>query len=223
MISTIVKTTCVSALLLVSTSAFPLGLSDLTGSGDKKSSTVDSYAAQDGLVKQYKKAAMNVSVAQQMFASALGLKKVAAAADAEAEALESGAVVDEDSMERTSEKTSSANKAILAKLESSEELSKEAKKKFAKAFVPYFIGLVETSKISDAAADFIEGATDTISSASFTDKLSVTKKLSPGMYVAREVPGFGVSLYDSSKTLIAFAESQGIDVPDDVLDEVSFN
>jgi hypothetical protein len=223
MINTIVKTTFISTLLLVSTSAFPFGLSDLSGSGDKKSSSADSYAAQDGLVKQYNKAAKNVAVAQQMFANALGLKKEAAAIGAEAEALESGAVVDQDSMERISETSGSVNKAILTEVENSKGLSTKAKKEFAKAFVPYFVGLVETSKISDAAADFIEGATDTISSASFTDKLSVTKKLSPGMYVAREVPGFGVSLYDSSKTLIAFAESQGIDVPDDVLDEVSFN
>jgi len=223
MINTIAKTTFISALLLLSTSAFSFGLSDLTGGGEENSSSVDSYAAQDGLVKQYNKAAKNVAVAQQMFAKALGLKKVAAAADAEAEAIEAGAVVDEDSMERNKEVTDASNKAILAKLESSEELSKEAKKEFAEAFVPYFVGLVETSKISEAAADFIAGATSTINSASLMDKLSVTKKLSPGMYVAKEVPGFGVNLYDSSKTLVAFAKSQGIEVPDDVLDEVSFN
>jgi hypothetical protein len=223
MINTIVKTTFISALLLVSTSAFSFGLPNVTGKSDKNSSSVDSYAAQDSLVKQYNKAAMNVAVAQQMFANALGLKKEAAAIGAEAEALKSGAVVDTDSMERISETSSSVNKAILAEVENSEDLSVEAKKEFTEAFVPYFVGLVETSKISDAANDFIDGATNTISSASLMNKLSVTNKLSAGMYVAKEVPGFAVNLYDSSKTLMAFAKSQGIDVPDDVLSEVSFN
>ena len=144
-------------------------------------------------------------------------------ADAEAEALESGAVQDADSMERTVEVTKSVNEAVIAEVEKSDSLSADAKKDFAKALVPYIAGLVETSKISDAAADFIQGASDTISSASFTEKVSVTNKLAPGMYVAKNAPGFAVSLYDSSKTLIAFAESQGIDVPDDALEEVSFN
>lgn len=242
---TLIKTSFISALLLVSTHALSFGLGDLTSAvknvGDlagavkniggpaetvknkETASSVDTYAAQDGLVKQYTKAAIDIMDAQKMFAGALGLKKEAAALAEEVEALKSGAVVDADAMERASETSDSAQDAILAATEDSDELSDEAKKSFAKAFVPYFSGLYETSKISDSASDFMAGAKSTISSASFMNKLKVTKKLSAGMYVAKEMPGFASNLYKSSKTLVSFAESQGIDVPDDANMEISFN
>jgi hypothetical protein len=207
MISTIVKTTFISALLLVSTSAF----------------SANSYTSQDKLVKQFNKAGKNVAEAQQMFAEALGLKKDAAKMGAEVEAFDSGAVEKKDALKRFAKKSKKTNKKILARMETTDSLSADAKEKFAKGLEPYFAGLVETSKISGAAAKFMKDAKKTISSASLIDKLGITKKLGPGMYVAEAAPGFVENLYDSSKTIIAFAKAQGIDVPDDALSEVSFN
>jgi len=209
----------------VSTSALSLGLNDLTSAvkGNANDTSIDSYAAQDGLVKQYTKAAIDIMDAQTMFADALGLKKEAAALAEEVEALKSGAVVDADAMERASATSSSAQDAIIAGTESSDSLSEEAKMSFAKGFVPYFSGLYETSKLSDSSSDFIAGAKNTISSASMMKKMKVTKKLSAGMYVAKEIPGFANSLYKSSKTLVSFAKSQGIDMPDDANMEISFD
>jgi hypothetical protein len=217
----IIKTSFISALVLVSSTAFAFGLPSLDAKKDD-APAVDSFAAQDALVQQYTKSAVNIAGAQVMFASALGLKQESASMTEQANALKSGSI-DKDAMERMSETSGATNDAILAATENSEELSADAKAEFAKAFIPYSVGLIEASKISGAATTFIDGVKNTISSASMMDKLGVTKKLSAGMYVAKEMPGFASNLYSSSKTLISFAKSQGIEIPENVMSEIKFD
>jgi hypothetical protein len=221
-ITTALKTVSVSALLILSTSALSLDLSEIVGGGNKKA-IQKTYDAQKGLVKQFNKAAKDVAHAQKIFASALGLKKKAAAIEAESKALKSGAVDDKNAMKRFSKRSGATNKAILAKIKKTDQLSEKAKKKFAKGFKPFFSGLAESQKISSTATGFVENAINTISAASVVEKVTLTKNLQPGLYVAQEMPGFAVNLYNSSKTLIAFAESQGIEVPDDALVVGNFN
>lgn len=204
---------------LVSVMASPVysfGLSDLTG--DKKESSapaVDSYAAQDSLVKQYGVAVTDITAAQQIFAEALGLKKEVAEIQEAIDALESGAVMDADSIERVTELSNELSEKLQAKVASSEELSTEAKVQYAKGFLPLMKGLYETKKIGDEAENFVAGAQQTINSASMMDKMSVTKKLSAGMYVAKELPGFSMNLFNVTEDLLAFGKSQGIAVSDD--------
>ena len=142
----------VSKLLIVTMSAvlsvpaLSFGLSDVTGNKETKSSSVDSYAAQDKLVKQYVSAAMDITVAQKYLALALGLKEEAASADEIIESLSSGAVMDSDAIERTTETSSNIDEKINQKMVEGSELSAESKATYAKAFEPYISGLIETKK-----------------------------------------------------------------------------
>jgi hypothetical protein len=203
---------------LVSAMASPVYSFGLSLPGSKKEAsapTVDSYAAQDALVKQYTVAVTDVTSSQQMFAEALGLKQEVAEIQESIDVLESGAVMDEDAIERVTASSNELNEQLQAKMAESGELSAEAKAQYSKGFLPLLKGLYETKKVGDEAQTYIGSAKQTISTASMMNKMSVTNKLSAGMYVAKEMPGFSKNLFNTSKDLFAFAKKQGIPVPDD--------
>lgn len=213
---------------VASVPAYSFGLGDLAKlknslTPEAATPAVDSYSAQEGLVKQYGVAATDITFAQQLFAEALGLKQEVADIQEAIDALKSGAVMDKDTIARVTELSTELNAKLQAKIAEGEELSAESKKKYASAFLPLFKGLYESKKIGVEATKFIDGAQQTISSASIVEKLSVVNKLSAGMYVAKELPGFTMSLYDTSKSLFNFAKSQSIPVPADPTGEISFD
>jgi hypothetical protein len=221
------KITLVSLIAVMASSAHSFGLGDLKNLKTTEEATaapaVDSYSAQEGLVKQYNKAASDITTAQQMFAEALGLKQEVTDIQEAIDALKSGSVMDKDTIARVAELSTELNEKLQAKIAEGEELSAESKKKYASAFLPLFKGLYESNKIGDEATRFIDGAQQTISSASMMNKLKVTNKLSAGMYVAKEIPGFTLNLFKTSKSLFSFAKSQSISVPADPTGEINFD
>ena len=76
-------------------------------------------------------------------------------------------------------------------------------------------GLLGTVKLKDAAANFQQSAQAQINSASMLEKMSVTKKLGPGMYVATNLPGHIANEGSGLKSAVAFAQTHNIPVPDD--------
>jgi len=221
------KIALVSFVTVMAVPAHSFGLGDLKKLKKAEEVTatpaVDSYSAQEGLVKQYNKAASDITSAQQMFAEALGLKQEVVDIQEAIDALKSGSVMDKDTIARVAELSAELNDKLQAKVAEGDELSAESKKKYASAFLPLFKGLYESNKIGGEATKFIDGAQQTISTASMMDKLKVTKKLSAGMYVAKEMPGFTMSLFNTSKSLFSFAKSQSITVPADPTGEISFD
>lgn len=212
---------CICSLTLAF-NTIAIGLGDLVkvvDGGDKPQT--NSYSAQEKIMKKYVNASVSIMTAQGVFAEALGLKEQSVVIQEKAEALSKGAVEDKDQIERTKLDLSENNELILKEIEKGQEMSNEAKLKFAKGFIPYALGLVETKKIVTEAPEFIQSASDTISSASLLNKLSVTNKLATGMYIAKEMPGFASNLYDASNSLLSFAKSQDIEVPQDATSALS--
>src|SRR5205823_6943023 len=105
--------------------------------------------------------------------------------------------------------------AISKSLSEKVTLSEEGKTMFREALGHLASGLLGTVKLKDAAANFQQSAQAQINSASMLEKMSVTKKLGPGMYVATNLPGHIANEGSGLKSAVAFAQTHNIPVPDD--------
>ena len=206
-----------STVLLVAPSYADFG--SLLGKKSSKPAG-DAYAMQDKLIKTYVASATSINAAQIQLAKAFGLKDIATKLEAEKEALSSGSVSDEDSIEKNTEVSEEANKAIQEKIKSGVKMSAEGKKHYIKSFVPYVTGLVGSKSVIDEAKPFLESAKSTISNAGFTDTLSVTNKLKAGTFVATTMPSYVQSLWETSQLMVTYGKDNKIDVPEDATDSI---
>lgn len=189
---------------------------------DKKTSqpSEDAYVIQDKLVKTYVLSATSINAAQIELAKAFELKDIAAKLEAEKEALSSGSVIDEDSIEKTTEVSKEANIAIQEKIKSGATVSEEGKAHYIKSFAPYIKGLISGKSVTEEAKPFLDSAKSTISSAGFTKKLSVTNKLKAGTFVATTMPSYIKSLWDTSQLMVTYGKDNKIDVPKDATESI---
>jgi hypothetical protein len=178
--------------------------------------TIDASASQEALVRSYGAAASLVMKAQEEFLLAFGLKDEAAKLSETAKVWGGGSSVSKSEMQAATESSQSANDAIAAKIASGEELSSAGLGHYGNGLGLYGRGLIETKKMADEATAFSNAAMAQISSAPFTNKASLTSKLSAGTYIAKELPGFTVNLTDGLTKAVAYARSADIPVPDDV-------
>jgi len=209
------------ALALASIIAMPSYALDLPGlKKDKGASTeqsVDASALQDGLVKKYVGANLEINTAQSLLAESLGLKDSAAALQANAKALSAGNL-DEKGLTRVSQSSEETNKLVAAAMAEGKPLSEESKKKFTES-LPHFIGGMGLTKdLPNEAKSFTSAAQQQISSASMMDKLKVKDKLATGVYVATDAPKFISSSANTLKSILAFAKTNNIPVPKNATD-----
>lgn len=206
------------ALTLACTSVHAI---DLPGMGKKKEqkaeNVVDAFAMQDGLLGNFSKATQSLLMAQSGMADALGLKDQAATSMAEAKAIGSGSI-DKAAAEKAKAGSEAASKAIEDALKKGDALSSESKKAFAKSLVPYAISVKGALALPNDAKSFADIAQQQISAASMMEKLNVTKKLEPGVYVAKEAPGFIGGHVTTIKQIVGFLKANNIEVPKEATD-----
>lgn len=176
---------------------------------------VDAVAMQDGLVKRYAEAAGYMNAAQAELARAFELKDKAAALEAEASVLGSGATLDKDAIKKNREVSDAASAEIDQKIESGAELSAEGRQHYINSFLPLVKGVSATTKLPAEASTFSDAAQAQVKSASLTEKASVTSKLATGTYLAKEIPGFSSKSMDNLKKVVTYAQKKGIPVPPD--------
>ena len=214
----------VKVLLVVSSVMYVLpshaGFGDMLNKKPSKPSG-DAYAMQDKLVKSYVSSASNINGAQILLLEAFGLKEEAAKLKAEEKSFSDGSISDESSIKRQTEMSENANKVIQERIKSGAKISEDGKKQFTKSFKPYVKGLIGTKSVASEAGAFVDSAKSTISSASYTDKMSVTGKLKSGMFVATEIPGYVQSLWDTSKMMVSYGKENKIEVPKDATESIS--
>jgi soluble cytochrome b562 len=206
----------VASALLVSLAVgaspvFAFGLGDLTGGGksdSKASAAVPDEAAQDALVQQFIKARTPEMQAQISFAKAFGLKDQVQLLEAEKKALSSGSL-NKDALEKASEVGAGAQKAIAEAQAGKPVLDAEAKKNYSEGLVSLVQAAGESKKLIDQAQKFGDG----IKNAGLMQAASLASKLSAGVYVAKETPGYVKSLFDSTKSALTFGKDNGIKAP----------
>ena len=173
----------------------------------------DAVAMQEGLVKQYAESAGYINAAQAELAAAFGFKDRAAELQAAATALQGGATLDKDAIKKNRELTDKASAEIDAKIAEGADLNDEGRKHYIASLTPFTKGVSSAAKLPAEANTFSDAAQAQIKSASLTEKMSVTSKLSAGTYLAKEIPGFSKNTLDSLKKIVTYAQDKGIPVP----------
>jgi hypothetical protein len=205
-----------AALVAASSSSFAqLGLPKIGGSAPAPQNGVDASVSQDQLVKTYVVADSEALLGQSKMAEALGLKDQAAAAKAKADTLTSGATITSDTLKQASQTQADVSGAVSKAQAQAGTFSAESKAQFSDGLGHMGRGVLGTVKLKDAAVAFQQAAQSKISSASMLDKMSVTKSLAAGSYVATNLPGHITSLGSGLRSALAFAQSHDIPVPAD--------
>lgn len=218
--SRVVASLSALAFIGIGSLGFAIDLPSFGGEGKKApAETTDASASQDELVKAYVAANTETLLGQQSLAEALGLKDEAAKTAAAIESLKSGAT--EDGLKSANAVQSDTDSAIASSMAKNTALSDESKAKFSEGLGHYGAGLVGTIKLKDAATTFQKAAQSQIGAASMLEKMSVTKKLSAGVFVAKNLPGHIGALASGLRNAISFAQSHKIPVPDDATKALS--
>src|SRR6266702_8130838 len=180
----------VAAALCASSSSFAqLGLPKVGGGAPAPQNGVDAAVSQDQLVKTYVAADSEALLGQSRMAEALGLKDKAAAAKAKADTLTSGATVTNDTLKQATQVQTEVSEAMSKAQSQGGTFSAESKAQFSEGLGHMGRGVLGSVKLKDSAVAFQQAAQAKISSASLLEKMSVTKSLAAGTYVATNLPG----------------------------------
>jgi hypothetical protein len=198
----------VTYMAIVAAGVLPLfshaQMPSLSGLGSKSSGSSDIMGSQTLLVASYVAASKDVLTSQSKMLDALGLKEQGAKAQAESDALSSGAT--KDALEAAETAQSDASKQLADKLAApAPTLDADAKKTYSQGLVYLAAGLVKYSGMRSG----IEGFKSGMSGASVLQ----APKLASGAYVVKTFPGNLQNLTETMKNAVAFAKSHGIEVP----------
>src|SRR5882757_5444747 len=188
--------------------AMPLiGLAEMPsipGFGGKSSGGPDLMVSQTSLVTSYVAASKDVLTSQSKMLQALGLKDQGAKAQAEADALNSGATT--VNLESAASVQSESSKALSDALKASvPNLDAESKKTYALGLGSLASGL---NKYTGMRSN-IDGFNGGLAGASVLQ----APKLRSGAYIVKTFPGNMQRLTETMKNAVAFARAHGIEVP----------
>jgi len=198
-----------------STLAFDLKLPTKPAEQSATPSGGDAVGMQEGVVRKYVEASKQLNTAQTELLYAFGLKDQAAALEAQAKALGSGATLDKDGIEKQKKLSDDANKAIQEKIDSGAQLTAEGKQHYVKSLSPYAAAVGITTKMPNELTSFSSAAQSQIQSASVLEKTKVISKLSAGTYLVKELPGFSTGLLSCLGKIVSYANKNQIPVPKD--------
>ncbi|MDM4772959.1 hypothetical protein [Solimonas sp. SE-A11] len=210
---------------LATAPAFAIGLPKLPGVGASAEAQTapagDASGMQDSVIKTFVAGSIEISTAQASLLRAFDLKDQAAALEADAAALKSGAT-DQSTLSKATQSSKSASDEIAKRIAAGQPLSEEGKQHYVASLVPFAKGLVITSKLPPELKTFGDAAKQQVQAASLMDKASVTSKLAPGMYLVKEAPGYTSNAIDAFKKIVTFAQSNSIPVPADATAALNF-
>lgn len=203
------------ALFLMTMPAFAqLGLprvpSAIGGNGAASISSGDFY-------QTFREARVQMNAAEIILAEALGLNEEAALLRAEADRLSQGSITsDEVSSSIQTSKTTQA--AITERMNEGEALDGAGKAKMAEAMPPLAVGTILTAQLPEAANNFASRLQSEASSASFSRRVQATRKATTAANLARDIPGFVNQTLSNYRTILGFAETNDIPLPDNATD-----
>jgi hypothetical protein len=190
---------CISAPVVVDAA-----LPSLPGLGSKPNSGPDLGASQTGLVKSYVGANKDVLMSQSKLLEALGLKDKAAAARATADSLGDGAT--KGNLQDADKAQSDDSKALAEALKApAGKMDDQSKKINTQGLILLASGMTKYTGMHKDIDAFKSG----LSGASIME----TPKLQTGAYVVTSFPGNLQNLTETMKNAVAFAKTNGIEVP----------
>ncbi len=201
------------SLVSVSGVAFAWGMPSLGGSSSGSgSSPAQAVAMQTKIVSEYALGEMSVLKAQSHFASAYGDKKLAAKINALVMAKSSGATIRKH-MQNELRLSKSASKVLAADMAHKKIVTAAGRKQFAEGAGFYGLGVFALTKVVPQFKNFLTAAQHSISSASFTQVVSIKRKLATGMFLAQNTPGYIGGLVKTTSQLVGYARKNNIKLP----------
>ena len=214
MVGLLVLTT--AAALSVDSTALAFPKVGLPGSDSAASAPgTDTSASQDQLVRSFVNANAETILGQAKMAEALGLKDEAAKLTATAQTLKSSATNSSPTLKDALSVSTDAQPMIEQEEKKAVELGAPAKQAYAEGLSHYALGVTGTVALKDSVAAFQKEAQAQITSASILEKVSVTRKLEAGTYVATSLPAHLGNLGSGLKSAVAFAQTHNVPVPVD--------
>ncbi len=199
------------SVLGLSTGVYAFGLPSFgKGSSPNISKTMD---MQTKLVGDFVAGQVSILKAQANMTAALGYEKVAAKLNADAQAFSTGATIDK--IERATTDSKAASDQTSDDMKTSKVNSAAARSAMRTAIPEYLIGVVALTRLTPDYKSFMSGAEQQISSASMMQVAEVKNKLSVGMFVASNGPGYVESLGNTTSSFIKYAKGNNIQIPAD--------
>ncbi len=175
-----------------------------------------SSASQEAIVQSFVAANVLVLNATEKFLEAFDLKEEAAKVRAEAVSLQSGSTAaGKDEFKSSVTVSDDGMAAVQAKMDEGAVMSEEGRGHYIEGLGLTAEGVMATKDMADDAKTFATEANSQIQSASMMQKSKVMKKVSAGMFVAKELPGYTSRLVANLGAVTAYAKSAGIPVPED--------
>ena len=209
-------------LSIAGTAATGYGLPSFPGTSNSSSSNMTATVnMQTKLVADFVAGETSVLSSQADMTKALGLSDQSAKLEANIAALKSGATI--KAMEdATAESKKTADTIASMKL-GTMKLSADAKVTMIHAIPEYITGVVALIKLKPDYSSFMSAAQKQISSASLMEVSNVKDKLSVGMFVASNGPGYTESLGNTTSDFITYAKGNNISIPKDATAALGFN
>lgn len=180
------------------------GLDSSASSG--ASGAGDSSVSQDALVSAYVAANIQVLRAEAKMAKALGASEAAALAKAEADALGSGATV--DNLSKSDSVQSDVSKAIADRQnDTSNKMDAASKKEYAAGLGLLGKGMMQYVALTPKFSAFKNSLTS-------ISPLALTK-LRAGAYIVQSFPGNSKNVYNTLSQAVSYSKGNDIPVPAD--------
>ena len=201
------------SLVAVSGVALAWGVPSLGGSSSGSgSSPAQAAAMQTKIVGEYALGEIAVLKAQSHFALAYGDKKEAAKLEAVAKTLGSGATT-EKHLQAATKLSKSASKITAANMAHKKIVTAAGRKQYVEGAGFYGVGVFALTKVVPQFKNFLTAAQHSISTASFTQVLSVKRKLATGMFLAENTPAYVGGLVKTTSQLLSYARKNNIKLP----------
>jgi hypothetical protein len=191
---------------------FGIGGLSLPKAGTGSSSGILNQQTQ--LVRDFSGSQLEVLQAQGLLAKAFDDKTEAATLAADEQALSQGASASD--IEKAMTDSSSVNAKIKAQMDKGEVLTAQGRQLYVQSLPHYATGLAKAVAMRPDFPKFLSGAESAIASASVMEKLSLRNKLSDGVYIAKNAPGYITNLQSTTSDILSYAKKENIPVPNNV-------
>jgi hypothetical protein len=180
-----------------------------------------SEQAQSQVLKRYADSSAYITTAQVSLAKAFGLKDQAAALEAQAAALNSGATLDKDAISRHKRVSEEAAIATQAKMDEGAQLTDEGRKYYIESLEPFGKGVQIATKLPNEINAFSNLAQTEMKSLTALDQAMLGSKLTTGMFLVTEIPGYTSRVFGSLGKIVSYAQKNEIPVPPDATDALA--
>jgi len=178
-------------------------------------------ASQDPLLASYGTSVILMFTAQEVWLSSIGHAEGAANLKAERIALESGAIINDDLIERHAQLSVETHALVQESVNEGTDLTNQGRIEFATGWVPYLAGLWQSYEVATKAGDYATTVAHNAANISVYNALDTFEKGAVLTTLVASVPDIIEMQYDTFSLIQEYARDQNIEVPEDATSALS--